>query len=103
MFFALGQGFSFGTTMTNGLRALPEELNSDGNAVINTLQQLSGAIGTAVVSTIVAAAQSSSGEKNLASGTVIGTVHSFLLLAVLAILLICCSLGAFYSQKKRKA
>lgn len=100
VFFALGQGFSVGTTMTNGLRSLPEELNSDGNAVINTLQQLAGAIGTAVVSTIVAAAQSA---HTLSSGTTTGTTESFLLLSILAGLMLCCSLGVFYSQKKRKA
>ena len=43
--------------MTNGLRQLPQELNADGNAVINTLQQLAGAIGTSVVTTIVAASR----------------------------------------------
>lgn len=43
-----------GTIMTNGLSQLPEELNADGNAAMNTLLQLAGAVGTAVISTIVA-------------------------------------------------
>ena len=43
--------------MTNGLKQLTPELNPDGNAVINTLQQLAGAIGTSIITTIVAASQ----------------------------------------------
>ncbi len=96
VFFALGQGFSVGTTMTNGLSALPQELSSDGNAVINTLQQLAGAIGTAVCSTIVASSQASA--NNMASGTTAGTVHAFIMLAILSVLMLGCSSGAFISQ-----
>lgn len=99
IFFALGQGFSVGTTMTNGLSSLPQELTSDGNAVINTLQQLAGAIGTAVCSTIVAASQASA--PTMAAGTTAGTTHAFFLLAALAILMLCCSAGVFYSQAHR--
>ncbi len=95
LIFALGQGFSVGTTMTNGLGTLPQELSSDGNAVINTLQQLAGAIGTAVCSTIVASSQAS---HNMASGTTTGTIHAFVMLAILSILMLGCSSGVFYSQ-----
>lgn len=93
IFFAAGQGFTVGTSMTNGLKHLPDAQSSDGNAVINTLQQLAGAVGTSVVSTIVASAQAADPD-NLALGTQIGTQSSFLVLAVLAVLMICCSLGA---------
>jgi hypothetical protein len=37
---------------TAGLNALPRELGSHGSAVNNTIRQLSGAIGTAVVITV---------------------------------------------------
>lgn len=99
IFFALGQGFSVGTTMTNGLSSLPQELTSDGNAVINTVQQLAGAIGTAVCSTIVASSQASA--HTMAAGTTTGTIHAFFLLAALAILMLGCSSGVFYSQARR--
>lgn len=98
VFFAGGQGFSVGTSMTNGLKQLPPELNSDGNAVINTLQQLAGAVGTSVVSTIVASAQAANPE-DLALGTQLGTQSSFIVLAVLAVGTICCSLGALRRGK----
>ena len=42
-----------GTIMTNGLSQLTEELNADGNAAMNTLLQLVGAVGTAVISMLL--------------------------------------------------
>ena len=94
IFFAFGQGFSVGNTMTNGLKQLTPELNPDGNAVINTLQQLAGAIGTSIITTIVAASQAKLPD-DLATATAQGIQYSFYLLAVLAVAVICCSLGVF--------
>ncbi|MFD1927907.1 DHA2 family efflux MFS transporter permease subunit [Sporosarcina siberiensis] len=42
---------------TNGLNELPRNLYPDGTALLNTLQQVSGAIGTAVAITIMSASQ----------------------------------------------
>ncbi|MGE7272560.1 DHA2 family efflux MFS transporter permease subunit [Brevibacillus panacihumi] len=42
---------------TNGLNQLPPELYPDGTAIMNTLQQVAGAIGTAVAISIMAAGQ----------------------------------------------
>lgn len=42
---------------TNGLNQLPRELYPDGTALINTLQQVSGAIGTAVAITIMSVSE----------------------------------------------
>lgn len=44
---------------TNGLNQLPKELYPDGTALMNTLQQVSGAIGTTVAITIMSASQKS--------------------------------------------
>lgn len=46
--FAFGQSLMVGNMLTTSLGFLPAAAKADGNAVINTLQQLSGAIGTAV-------------------------------------------------------
>ena len=94
VFFALGQGFCVGNTMTNGIRQLPANLNTDGNAVNNTMQQLSGAIGTSVVTSIVAASQAHF-PNDLASATVHGSQNAYLLLAGVAVLLLCCSIVVF--------
>lgn len=40
---------------TSALNALPKQLGSHGSAVVNTVRQLAGAIGTAVVVTIYTA------------------------------------------------
>ena len=101
LFFAFGQGFSVGTSMTNGLSHLPPEQNPDGNAVINTLQQLAGAIGISVVSTMVASAQAALPE-DLAAATRLGSQHAFYLLAVLTVGILCCSIGAFRTGRKSR-
>lgn len=51
--FTIGQGFSSGNSMTNGLRQLTEEMRLDGNAICTTVQQLSGASGTSLVTTMI--------------------------------------------------
>ena len=99
LFFAFGQGFSMGTIMTNGLSQLPEELNADGNAAMNTLLQLAGAVGTAVISTIVATAQAAD-PANIAHATMLGSRHGFFVLTISAMLILCCSLKVFALIKK---
>lgn len=101
LFFAFGQGFSMGTIMTNGLSQLPERLNADGNAAMNTLLQLAGAVGTAVISTIVATAQAAE-PTNLALATMNGSRQGFYVLTISAVLILCCSLKVFALIKKRK-
>ncbi len=100
LFFAFGQGCSMGNSMTNGLRQLSAELNADGNAVINTTQQLGGAVGTSIVSSIVAAAQAQL-PGDVVTGTMLGSHAAFMMLAALAVMMLCCSLGAFYHTGKR--
>lgn len=83
MIFSFGQCLIISNTMTHGLDALPKEEKPDGNAVYNTAQQLFGAIGTSIISSIVASAQA---HNDMTAGTIAGTTHAFLLLTVLAIL-----------------
>lgn len=101
LFFAFGQGFSMGTIMTNGLSQLPEDLNADGNAAMNTLLQLAGAVSTAVISTIVATAQAAE-PANLAHATMLGSKEGFYVLTISAVIVICCSLRVFSLIKTSK-
>lgn len=89
--YTIGQSLTSGNVMTNGLSALPQELNPDGNAAFNTLQQLSGAVGTAIASTIMAAAQS---KGELAVTTEAGAMYGFWAFAVAAGLFVICGLLA---------
>lgn len=81
--FPIGQALTNGNVMTVGLHSLSEPLRADGNAVYNTFQQLSSAVGTAVVTSIVALGQISY-AKDFTTGTTIGTQHAFLFLLVMA-------------------
>lgn len=98
VFFAAAQGFTVGNIMTNGLRSLPNKLNADGNAVFSTCQQLAGAVGTSVVSTVVSAAQREQAEDMLA-GTIVGAQQAFVLLLVLTLLLSFCAYKAVLPKK----
>ena len=98
IFFAVAQGFTVGNIMTNGLRSLPNQLNADGNAVFSTFQQLAGAMGTSVASTIVAAAQQQI-PSNIAAGTRVGAQNAFILLLVLTVLMTVFAYKAVITQK----
>ncbi len=97
--YALGQGLSVGNTMTNGLRQLTPELQADGNAVINTLQQLAGAVGTAIAAALVAMAQREC-PTALAESTLRGSQHAFCLLAILGVIGAVLVGVMFYGRKK---
>ncbi|MDO4880408.1 MAG: DHA2 family efflux MFS transporter permease subunit [Capnocytophaga sp.] len=95
--FTIGQGLAIGNTMTYGLATLPKDLSTDGNAVLNTLQQLAGAVGTSVAATLVASAQVGT---SLAEGTATGSWHAFILLLVLAIFGFACAYAMFSRRKE---
>ncbi len=83
--FAFGQSLMVGNSMTTSLSFLPADTKADGNAVINTLQQLAGAVGTSVSSAIVNAAQLGVAADGMAAATMAGTREAYVLLAVVAI------------------
>ena len=64
-------GFVQVPAQTHSLNQLPERLNADGSAALNTLQQLAGAIGTAIASTLMDGFASSA----IASGADQATVY----------------------------
>ena len=77
--FTVGGGLSFGNLMTSALASLPDTDNGDGNAILNTLQQFVGAVGTSVSSAIVAASQANH-VRPLDQTTALGTQHALLVL-----------------------
>ena len=81
--FALGVGLSSSNSMTHGLKQIPENLQADGNAIYNTLQQLFAAIGTSITSSIVALAQAKTGETYY--GTINGSANAYIMLLILAV------------------
>ncbi|MGI6217121.1 MAG: MFS transporter, partial [Coriobacteriales bacterium] len=97
--FAFGQSTCVGNMLTNGIRQLPEDQSADGNAIINTFQQLAGAIGTAIASTIVGSYQSSLG---LVAGTSAGTQTAFVVFAVIGICVFLSAAASFRSKRVRE-
>lgn len=94
--FAFGQSLMVGNTLTTSLTFLPAETKADGNAVVNTLQQLAGAIGTSVSSAIVNAAQV--GAADMAVATMVGTREAYVLLACVMVVTLLSS--AYVTSKK---
>lgn len=100
--FAFGQSLMVGNSMTCALSLLPEQTKADGNAVVNTLQQLSGAIGTAVVTAVVNGWQA--GSSDMASATMLGTRESFVLLSyVMVASFVCAAVMCLRASKQAKA
>lgn len=86
MFYMAGMGALMGTVMTSALASLPQDNQTLGNAILNTLQQFAGSMGTSIVAMIVAKGQIGVGKTTVA--TALGTQHAFMLLLVFVILIL---------------
>lgn len=80
-----GYGMCFSSLMTSGLTSLATDNHAQGNAIFNTLQQFSGAVGTALAGTLIALSQSNH-QISRAVATAIGAKWTFLVLTGLIIL-----------------
>ena len=79
--YMVGIGAALGNIMTDGLKQLPATLKADGNALMNAMQQFAGAMGTAIVSAIIAASQAS-GVGSTAIKTATGSQWALLVLGI---------------------
>jgi len=79
--YMVGIGSAFGNIMTDGLKQLPAELKADGNALMNAMQQFAGAMGTAIVSAVIAASQAGN-TGNMAVKTATGSQLALLILVI---------------------
>ena len=86
IFYMLGMGMSMGCVMTSALKLVGRDNQTQGNAILNTIQQFAGSMGTSLVAMIVAQSQAKGGT--LKQTTAIGTQHAFVLLLVLAAILV---------------
>lgn len=99
--YTLGQGLCVGNTLTYSLSRLPGDLSADGNALINSLQQLSGAAGTAFATTIVASYQMNK-SLDLATNTMQGSTSVFGFLAMLLFAALLAAVFMFKGKEKKK-
>lgn len=81
----LGTGLSMGNIMTSSLTLLNKEENADGNGLFNMTQQLSGAVGTALVSAIMQFGQQLSSASSLTNKTRTGAQSALIFLLILVI------------------
>lgn len=90
MVFFAGIAFIIMPSQTNGLNQLPRESYSDGSAVMNTLQQIAGATGTAVAITLLIQGQKSFMEVNhtasMQEAMAAGTNYTFYFIAGIALI-----------------
>ena len=84
---------------TSGLNSLHRQLYSHGNAIINTLRQVAGSIGTSMIVTLMSKASASSGYKNPLEASVYGMNVSFASVGVLTVVGI---ILAFFTVKKKE-
>ena len=71
-----------GSVMTSALRTLADNQQTEGNAILNTLQQFAGAVGTSL-SAVVAQSQTYLAGSQ-AYTTAVGTQNAFIMLTVFA-------------------
>lgn len=81
----IGAPLAMSPSQTAGLNALPKELSADGSSIMNTLQQICGAIATALATSLLSAGEAVSAATG-AVKVVNGTHFGFILTAGLAIL-----------------
>lgn len=90
MVFFAGIPFIIMPAQTNGLNQLPRKLYSDGSAVMNTLQQIAGAAGTAVAITLMIQGQKAYMVDHptvaLGESLAAGTNYTFYFIAAIALI-----------------
>ncbi|PTO37150.1 MFS transporter [Enterococcus mundtii] len=87
-FYMIGIGLSYSNMMTTGMNALSMELQGDGNAIFNTLQQFSGAVATTLVAVIINFFQDHRSDSYEAATTLGSKIALSVLLGLLIISLI---------------
>lgn len=81
-----GMGMILGNVMTYALSRIDKKWVTQGNAILSTVQQFAGAVGTSVTSAIVAVSQNAFHSK-AGMPTAIGTQHAFIFLLIVAIII----------------
>lgn len=95
--YMLGTGIGFGNVMTVGLKSLPANEQTDGNAIMTTMQQFAAALGTAIVSAIISQAQQ--GANNLRQATARGSQQGLVVQAVFVLIELLCMIYVTRASK----
>lgn len=101
--YMIGFSMCFANTMTCGLKYIDPQFQPDGNAMFNTFQQLSGAVGTTVMAVFLTVAQAghgSAGSAEFASATQTGAHWGFVALAVIIACACLANIRAFVAARQ---
>lgn len=85
IFTMIGMGLSMGNSMTNALSKVNDDEHTDGNGFFNLVQQFAGAVGTAIVSTVMQFVQQNSHAASFAQRTATGAQVSLFVLAIVGL------------------
>lgn len=99
IFYMGGMGMMMGCVMTDALDHLEKSEVTQGNAILNTLQEFAGAVGTSTTAAFVAFAQRKAGSKG-AIPTAHGTHLAYIFLLVLVLIII--AIFMKYTQVRNK-
>ena len=99
IFYMGGMGMMMGCVMTDALDHLEKSEVTQGNAILNTLQEFAGAVGTSTTAAFVAFAQRKAGSKG-AIPTAHGTHLAYIFLLVLVLIII--AIFVKYTQVRNK-
>ena len=90
VFYMIGIGLCYSNLMAVGMNQIAKDLQSDGNAVFNTLQQFAGAVATALVAVIINFVQKNS-HLSLQNATTLGSkIAMFVILGLMGLAFIGC-------------
>ncbi len=84
--FMIGAAFCQVPAQTNALNALPQHFNADGTAILSTLQQTSGAAGTALASVAFTYGVERGIVTDLGNTYILGVKYGFLICLVLVLI-----------------
>lgn len=82
-----GIGMILGDVMTYALNRVGQPKTTQGNAILSTVQQFAGAVGTSITSAIVAFSQAGMGSKG-PTATALGTQFAYIFLLVMAVIIL---------------
>ena len=99
IFYMGGMGMMMGCVMTDALDHLEKSEVTQGNAILNTLQEFAGVVGTSTTAAFVAFAQRKAGSKG-AIPTAHGTHLAYIFLLVLVLIII--AIFMKYTQVRNK-
>lgn len=103
--FMMGYSMSFANSMTCALNTLDPEFKADGNAVFNSFNQLSGALGTTLMSALVSISQAglAPGTQQYQFATVRGSHWCYIVMVAAIGCSIVCLIRAFSGRPESRS